>query len=412
MLETEFRLRHPDFESVSAKVNITLGEGLYKHYIINSVPQPWIMTFDTVCTAILSAEFILKLMVNSERKSFMKHPLNIADLIGLLPMWLHFIITLFMQIANYNSNWLQGILDTLSFFRLFRTLRFARMMMMNKQLRIVFLALAHSWQELLIMSFVILVTSSIFGSIIYYVGLSHDNFKTVFHGMWWAIVTMTTVGYGDYFPVSGFGYFIGVICSLCGIILIALATTIIVNHFLVTYAAVEVYERSRIASSDMTNKGRKSQKYIASINLTDKDGSLEEACQDVISTVPSADTSVKAGIKRIASFSITCNLEGKVETEGIDHDKVNRWNKEGKELSVDACISGNYQKDNVLTNIRSETVDASEINRVKCGHNNNNLEDTSKDEGYNTDRISPGEQTSQRHVHGETDRNSCNEMYI
>ena len=56
---------------------------------------------------------------------------------------------------------------------------------------------------------------------------------------------MTTVGYGDYYPETEAGYLVGILCSLCGIVLIALATTIIVNYFLVIFSAVEAYERTK-----------------------------------------------------------------------------------------------------------------------------------------------------------------------
>lgn len=50
-------------------------------------------------------------------------------------------------------------------------------------------------------------------------------------GYWWAIVTMTTVGYGDFYPSTAGGYFVGVMCALSGILLTALPIAIIGSKF-------------------------------------------------------------------------------------------------------------------------------------------------------------------------------------
>jgi hypothetical protein len=65
----------------------------------------------------------------------------------------------------------------------------------------------------------------------------------MFEAQWWAVITMSTVGYGDFYPVSGDGRFVGVICAVSGIVLIAMATTILVQNFTTTVESVEQIER-------------------------------------------------------------------------------------------------------------------------------------------------------------------------
>ena len=59
-----------------------------------------------------------------------------------------------------------------------------------------------------------------------------DVFRNVFDGIWWAIVTFTTTGYGDIYPVTYLGKFLGMILSLAGIAMIALPTGIVGSAFM------------------------------------------------------------------------------------------------------------------------------------------------------------------------------------
>ena len=74
---------------------------------------------------------------------------------------------------------------------------------------------------------------TLFGAVIFMVELFSGDFtfSSIPAGMWWAVVTMTTVGYGDVYPVSTVGQMVGAVCALSGVILLALPVAVIASRF-------------------------------------------------------------------------------------------------------------------------------------------------------------------------------------
>ena len=90
-----------------------------------------------------------------------------------------------------------------------------------------------SLHELGMFFFFLLIAMVIFSSAAYYAeaGEKDSQFTSIPGAFWWAIVTMTTVGYGDVHPVGVWGKLVGTLCVIAGVLTIALPVPVVVANF-------------------------------------------------------------------------------------------------------------------------------------------------------------------------------------
>jgi hypothetical protein len=79
-------------------------------------------------------------------------------------------------------------------------------------------------------------------------------------GMWWAVVTMTTVGYGDMYPMGTLGRFVGSMCAMCGLLVLAMPIAVIAGNFNDLYQTNE--ERETFNKLHNMNESTNKESYI------------------------------------------------------------------------------------------------------------------------------------------------------
>jgi len=183
-------------------------------------------------------------------------PLNIVDLISLLPFYIELVAG-----GTFGGSSGAGVVRILRLVRVFRVFKVARYL---PWVRVFSAALGASVQPLLMLVLIILIGVVIFGSLMYYAergewdaaaqawirvdefgATGPSPFSSIPACMWWAVITMTTVGYGDMFPVTTWGRAIAASAALCGVLVIAVPITIISTNFNAEAARLEA-ERARV----------------------------------------------------------------------------------------------------------------------------------------------------------------------
>lgn len=130
-------------------------------------------------------------------------------------------------------------------FSVFRLLLMFKLRKVFASIDILLLSLERSLKELMLLLFAFLVCVTVYGVLIYAAEVKQQTFTSIIHSMWWAVITMTTIGYGDYYPTTTGGYIVGVICALNGLIVLALPVAAIASNFANFYSQHNVLMRHK-----------------------------------------------------------------------------------------------------------------------------------------------------------------------
>ncbi|VDP69707.1 unnamed protein product [Echinostoma caproni] len=200
------------------------------HLVIN----PKLEVLELVCTIWFTFELLVRFTVAPNKCAFAKSPMNLIDVIAILPFYFSKIFEVWL---NSTVESLVSVRKVVQMFRILRILRVFKLARHSQGLQALGYTLTQSYKELgLLMMFVVLVVL-LFSSLAYFAEKDEnaDMFTSIPATFWWAIITMTTVGYGDIVPKTILGKVIGSVCCICGVLVVGLPIPIIVNNFAAFY---------------------------------------------------------------------------------------------------------------------------------------------------------------------------------
>lgn len=195
----------------------------------NAFTDPFFMV-ETLCIVWFSFEFTMRFLSCPSKAVFFKNIMNLIDIVAIAP----YFITLGLDLAEHQGSSQQAAsLAILRVIRLVRVFRIFKLSRHSKGLQILGQTLHASLRELGLLIFFLLIGVVLFSSSVYFAEIEDPDsvFSSIPDAFWWAVVTMTTVGYGDMYPTTIGGKFVGSLCAIAGVLTIALPVPVIVSNF-------------------------------------------------------------------------------------------------------------------------------------------------------------------------------------
>lgn len=204
-------------------------------------------TSDVVFVVFFTLEYLIRYWASDNRSGFVWKPLNIIDLVALIPFYIELIVWMLFTSAHSN-----GLFRAL---QLIRVLRFIRVGKFSADMQFIGEGLSRSGNSFLIMFYMLSVGMLLCSVCLFmmergewdskkgcfvrepkepfFTGCS--PFESVPLSAWWAITTMTTVGFGDVFPLSLAGRIAAALTMVLGLLTVAIPTTVLGVEFALAY---------------------------------------------------------------------------------------------------------------------------------------------------------------------------------
>ena len=171
-----------------------------------------------VITVLFTIEYILRLLCVGQPARYARSFFGVIDLLAILPTYISFFVPGTQALA---------VVRVLRLLRVFRVLKLVQYVQEASVLR---QALANSGRKILVFVFVVFMIVIIVGATMYLVEGEAAGFTSIPISVYWAVVTLTTVGYGDIAPVTALGQFLSALLMIVGYGIIAVPTGIVTTE--------------------------------------------------------------------------------------------------------------------------------------------------------------------------------------
>ncbi len=188
--------------------------------MLESVPSleayaRWFSSIELITTVLFSIEYLLRLWSSPKPLHYSTSLYGIIDLLSILPFFLALVLPVTGSLA---------VLRSLRLLRIFRVLKLSRFLVESN---VLWNSLLRSSRKVGVFLFTVLLLTVITGTLMYTIEGPKNGFTSIPLSIYWAIVTLTTVGYGDIAPHTVLGQFLASVIMILGYAIIAVPTGIV-----------------------------------------------------------------------------------------------------------------------------------------------------------------------------------------
>jgi len=308
--------------------------------MIDSLPQYYksensvLFALETLCIVVFTVEVFARFSLSDNRWEFLCTFLNIVDIISIAPYYLEFFLGLGGHSANLSA---LAILRVVRLARIFRVLKLGSY---STGMFMVIESLSRSSEAIILLSFLLGIAVVVLSAFMFLAekqeGAYFDDtkrrwyradnslspFQSILHTFWWAMVTLTTVGYGDAVPETMYGKMVACVTIVSGVLVLGFPVILITSTFTEVVEEVEA-QRELDEANERQSKEEKQQKQPKNPTETVEIKPTEAIEMVVIPPVPEEipiptllDNTVVANmkiydkIKSIWYVSTLCSTEG------------------------------------------------------------------------------------------------------
>ncbi|XP_064648565.1 potassium voltage-gated channel protein Shaw-like isoform X1 [Lineus longissimus] len=219
--------------SILAAANLTVLPKMMR--MKHTIPIKALVVVDLVVNCIITVDIALRFLLAPYRLRLLKTFYFVLDLVCLVTYWLYQILQIYWMKWGLAPQVYVALIIAVSFQPL-RVFRFFKLSRSVTELNAIMLAIRHSASEFFVLVIFFISGVIFFSIVMYYVEFYESHqFQTIPATFWWAVITMTTVGYGDVYPTNTGGYILGGICAIAGIVITGLTISIISNNLSLHY---------------------------------------------------------------------------------------------------------------------------------------------------------------------------------
>eukprot|EP00092_Neocalanus_flemingeri_P035666 GFUD01038832.1.p1 GENE.GFUD01038832.1~~GFUD01038832.1.p1 ORF type:complete len:667 (+),score=162.04 GFUD01038832.1:111-2111(+) len=227
------------------------------------VDNPTLALVEAFCISYFTIEYLFRLAGSPVKWDFMKGTMNVVDCLAIAPYYLDLFFAPPPELdptaprtapptSSEDGEEEEDLFADVG--RIMQVLRIARLMRILKLARrsVGLQSMAHtvrtSWKNLGLLFSLVVMGMLFFGSLEYFIENEEADtgFYSIPQGMWWAVQTLTSLGYGDFTPVTILGKLVGSMCAVSGVLVMALPIPIVVDNFGNYYAEQKKIEAKEI----------------------------------------------------------------------------------------------------------------------------------------------------------------------
>ena len=233
------------------------------------VDNPKLAFIEAVCISYFSIEYLLRLAGSPVKWDFIKGTMNVIDCMAIAPYYLTLFFVEQPEMGPRDPSIVTdpppledegggfgGVGRIMQVFRIARIMRIFKLARRSVGLQSIAHTVRTSWKDLGLLFSLVAMGMLVFGSLEYFIENDQPDtgFTSIPQGMWWAVQTLTSLGYGDFTPQTNLGKIVGSMCAVCGVLVMALPIPIVVDNFADNYS-----EQKKIEAKELKKEAQAKQ---------------------------------------------------------------------------------------------------------------------------------------------------------